>query len=82
MSERAYWTSLISRERTAGAIFLLSELNPTIGRPGEVCVNFVTHLRSRERPVFRESDECLMAHRMNEAALESWSKRQVVELNL
>lgn len=27
-------------------------------------------------------DECLMAHRMNEAALESWSKRQVVELNL
>jgi hypothetical protein len=58
---RAYWTNLISPERTAGAIFLLSELNPTIGRPGDACVNFVTHLRSRDRPLFHESDEGLMA---------------------
>jgi hypothetical protein len=58
---KAYWTNLVSRERTAGAIFLLSELNPTIGGPGEACVNFVTHLRSRDRPLFHESDESLMA---------------------
>jgi protoporphyrinogen oxidase len=58
---RAYWTNLVSPERTAGAIFLLSELNPTIGRPGDACVNFVTHLRSRDRPLFHESDEGLMA---------------------
>ena len=58
---RAYWTNLVSPGRTAGAIFLLSELNPTIGRPGDACVNFVTHLRSRNRPLFHESDEGLMA---------------------
>jgi protoporphyrinogen oxidase len=58
---RAYWTNLVSTERTAGAIFLLSELNPTIGRPGDACVNFVTHLRGRDRPLFHESDEGLMA---------------------
>jgi len=57
---RAYWTNLVSSERTAGAIFLLSELNPTIGRPGDACVNFVTHLRGRDRPLFHESDEGLM----------------------
>jgi protoporphyrinogen oxidase len=58
---RAYWTNLVSPDRTAGAIFLLSELNPTIGRPGDACVNFVTHLRDRDRPLFHESDEALMA---------------------
>jgi protoporphyrinogen oxidase len=57
---RAYWTNLVSPERTAGAIFVLSELNPTIGRPGDACVNFVTHLRGRDRPLFHESDESLM----------------------
>ncbi len=58
---RAYWTNLASLDRTASAIFLLSELNPTIGRPGDTCVNFVTHLRGRDRPLFQESDERLMA---------------------
>ncbi len=58
---RVYWTNLVSPQRTAGAIFLLSELNPTIGRPGEACVNFVTHLRGRDRPLFQEGDESLMA---------------------
>ena len=58
---KAYWTNLVSPGRTAGAIFVLSELNPTIGRPGDACVNFVTHLRSRSRPLFHESDESLMA---------------------
>jgi hypothetical protein len=58
---RAYWTNLASLDRTAGANFLLNELNPTIGRPGDTCVNFVTHLRGRDRPLFQESDEQLMA---------------------
>jgi protoporphyrinogen oxidase len=57
----AYWNNLASLDRTAGAIFLLSSLNPTIGRPGDTCVNFVTHLRGRDRPLFRESDDQLTA---------------------
>ncbi|MEO7986962.1 MAG: FAD-dependent oxidoreductase [Gemmatimonadales bacterium] len=56
----AYWINLASLDRTASGIFLLSSLNPTIGRPGDTCVNFVTHLRSRDRPLFKESDERLL----------------------
>jgi protoporphyrinogen oxidase len=57
---KAYWINLASLDRTAGAIFLLSSLNPTIGRPGDTCVNFVTHLRGRDRPLFQEPDERLL----------------------
>jgi protoporphyrinogen oxidase len=57
----AYWLNLASLDRTACAIFLLNSLNPTIGGPGETCVNFVTHLESRDRALFRESDEQLLA---------------------
>jgi protoporphyrinogen oxidase len=57
----AYWINLASLDRTAGAIFLLSSLNPTIGRAGDTCVNFVTHLRGRDRPLFQESDDQLAA---------------------
>lgn len=57
---RAYWINLASLDRTACAIFLLSELNPTIGRPGETCVNFVTHLRGRDRPLFHATDDDLL----------------------
>jgi protoporphyrinogen oxidase len=57
----AYWINLASLDRTACAIFMLSALNPTIGRPGDSCVNFVTHLRGRDRPLFREPDERLLA---------------------
>ena len=49
---RAYWINLASLDRTACGIFLLSSLNPSIGRPGDSCVNFVTHLRGRDRPLF------------------------------
>jgi protoporphyrinogen oxidase len=56
----AYWINLASLDRTAGGIFLLSSLNPTIGRPGDTCVNFVTHLRGRDRPLFQEPDERLL----------------------
>lgn len=58
---RAYWINLASLDRTACGIFLLSSLNPTIGRPGDSCVNFVTHLRSRDRPLFHASDDELLA---------------------
>lgn len=57
----AYWTNLATLDRTACGIFLLSTLNPTIGRPGDTCVNFVTHLRGRDRPLFEETDEQLVA---------------------
>jgi protoporphyrinogen oxidase len=60
VDERAYWINLASLDRTAGGIFLLSSLNPTIGRPGDTCVNFVTHLRGRDRPLFRTSDDELL----------------------
>ena len=56
----SYWVNLASRGHTACAIFLLNALNPTIGGPGETCVNFVTHLESRDRPLFREPDERLL----------------------
>jgi protoporphyrinogen oxidase len=58
---RAYWINLASLDRTACGIFLLSELNPTIGGPGETCVNFVTHLRGRDRPLYRATDDELLA---------------------
>jgi protoporphyrinogen oxidase len=57
----AYWINLASLDRTACAIFLLSALNPTIGGPGETCVNFVTHLRGRDRPLFHASDDELLS---------------------
>lgn len=57
----AYWINLASLDRTAGGIFLLSSLNPSIGRPGDSCVNFVTHLRGRDRPLFHATDEELVA---------------------
>jgi protoporphyrinogen oxidase len=58
---RAYWINLASLDRTACGIFLLSSLNPSIGRPGDSCVNFVTHLRGRDRPLFQTSDDELLA---------------------
>lgn len=56
-----YWTNLASLDTTAGGIFLLTALNPTIGAPGETCVNFVTHLSGRDRPLFRAADDELLA---------------------
>jgi protoporphyrinogen oxidase len=56
-----YWMNLAERGHTACGIFTLTSLNPTIGGPGETCVNFVTHLHDRERPLFRMSDDELLA---------------------
>jgi protoporphyrinogen oxidase len=62
----AYWINLASLDRTACGIFLLSALNPTIGRPGDSCVNFVTHLRGRDRPLFREPDDQLLSRYLDD----------------
>jgi len=55
-----YWMNLASPRHTASGIFLLTSLNPTIGRPGDTCVNFVTHLHDRTRPLFGAPDEELL----------------------
>jgi len=55
-----YWLNLSTLDRTACAIFKLSSLNPTIGRSGETCLNFVTHLRSHRDPLFTLDDAELM----------------------
>ncbi len=56
-----YWMNLADRGHTACGLFTLTSLNPTIGAPDETVVNFVTHLHDRERPVFRLSDDELLA---------------------
>jgi hypothetical protein len=61
VAPQAYWNNLASLDRTAGAIFLLSALNPTIGQEGDTCVNFVTHLPGCDHPLFRLPKEELMA---------------------
>ena len=56
-----YWMNMASLDRQACGFFLLSSLNPTIGGPGESCLNFVTHLQGRDRPLFQKPDDELMA---------------------
>jgi len=52
-----YWMNLASLEQSSSGIFRLESLNPTIGAPGESCLNFVTHVPSRNDAVFGYSDE-------------------------
>lgn len=56
-----YWMNLASLDRAAGGVFLLNSLNPTIGAPGDACVNFVTHIQGRNRAFFKQSDAEVMA---------------------
>lgn len=56
-----YWMNLAADGYAAGAIFVLSSLNPTIGAPGETCVNLVTHLGSRQRELYGIADDQLLA---------------------
>ncbi len=56
-----YWLNLGTLRHAASGLFVLSSLNPTIGAPEDTCVNFVTHLQSREDPLFRTPDEDLLA---------------------
>jgi protoporphyrinogen oxidase len=62
-----YWLNLSSLDRTSCAIFQLSSLNPTIGRTGETCLNFVTHLASAADPLFGVDDEELLARCRDDA---------------
>jgi protoporphyrinogen oxidase len=55
-----YWLNLGTLRHTASALFVLSSLNPTIGAPEDTCINFVTHLQSREDPLFRVPDDDLL----------------------
>jgi len=58
-----YWMNLADLDTAACGIFQLNSLNPTIGAPGDSCVNFVTHLNSRTRPFFaKPEDEILDAY--------------------
>jgi protoporphyrinogen oxidase len=58
-----YWMNLADGDHAACGIFLLNSLNPTIGAPGDSCVNFVTHLNSHTRPFFtKPEDEIVQAY--------------------
>ncbi len=52
-----YWMNLATLEQSANGIFRLESLNPTIGARGETCLNFVTHVPSRDDAEFGRSDE-------------------------
>lgn len=56
-----YWMNLPTLEHNAAGIFRLESLNPSIGRPGDTCLNFVTHLNSRSEPFFDRDDAELWA---------------------
>jgi protoporphyrinogen oxidase len=55
-----YWMNLADLDRAACGIFLLNSLNPSIGAPGDSCVNFVTHLNSRTQPFFTKSEDDIL----------------------
>jgi protoporphyrinogen oxidase len=52
-----YWMNLCELKHTACGIFKLDSLNPEIGKPDDSCINFVTHLKSRDTDIFSMSDE-------------------------
>ena len=52
-----YWMNLAELRQSCNGIFRLESLNHSIGRPGESCLNFVTHVPSRNDALFQRSDE-------------------------
>ena len=56
-----YWLNLTALDCSACGLFRLDALNPTIGGPGEACLDFVTHVPGRDQPFFQRSDDELMA---------------------
>ncbi|MDA1094606.1 MAG: FAD-dependent oxidoreductase [Acidobacteria bacterium] len=52
-----YWMNLASLDCTASGMFMLNALNPTIGAPGDTCLNVMTHVPSRHDAFFRQSDD-------------------------
>lgn len=61
-----YWMNLADLNHAACGIFQLNALNPTIGAPGDSCINFVTHLNSRDDPFFLKPDEEIRAAYLND----------------
>jgi protoporphyrinogen oxidase len=55
-----YWMNLSGCDHAACGIFKLDSLNPAIGRSGDACINFVTHLNNRGMDMFSMSDEELI----------------------
>ncbi len=51
------WMNLASLDCSASGIFRLESLNPSIGGPGETCLNFVTHVPHRDDPFLARSDD-------------------------
>jgi len=56
-----YWMNLAGLDCSASGLFRLESLNPTIGGPGESCLNFVTHVADRESPLLRIPEEDLLS---------------------
>jgi protoporphyrinogen oxidase len=56
-----YWMNLAGLDCSASGLFRLESLNPTIGGPGESCLNFVTHVSDRASPLLRIPEEELLA---------------------
>ena len=56
-----YWMNLASLDCRACGIFTLNALNPTIGAPGDTCLNIMSHLPSRRDAFFAQSDEEILA---------------------
>jgi protoporphyrinogen oxidase len=55
-----YWMNLISLDCSASGLFRLESLNPSIGAPGEACLNFVTHVPSCDDAFFARSEAELL----------------------
>jgi protoporphyrinogen oxidase len=55
-----YWLNLTALECSACGLFRLDALNPTIGAPGEACLNFVTHVPAHDRSFLARSDDELV----------------------
>jgi len=62
-----YWLTISTMDRTAGAIFDLTSLNPSIGHEGETCLNFVTHLADADAELFRMPEDRLMERYLDDA---------------
>ena len=56
-----YWMNLMSLRQSASGFFNLSSLNPSIGAPGDTCLNFMTHVPSRHDDFFKKSEDELWA---------------------
>jgi protoporphyrinogen oxidase len=56
-----YWMNFPTLDYNACGLFRLESLNPTIGAPDEVCLNFVTHVPDRHQPFFAQDDETTIA---------------------